>query len=288
MVSFHSGFAYGCFQTWGFPGGSGVKNSPASAGEKGPILGLARSPSKGNGSVIQYSCLEILWTEEPGRLQYTGLQSVRHNWATEHPHMHTFRISPWNPLPTDFTIDNEIVYWHATKMRSIASKPRDDGLMDDIILIPNILTYCLMTVWLTTHTRMQAQSLQSCPTLCSSLDHSLPASPVHGLSRQEYWSGLPCPPPGDLHNPGIESMSPAFPTLKANSLLLSHQGSPTDHTYSLPKREKVILKFTWLPHMPGVIVSFPCVILFQALQQPYELGIIIPIFLSETTKAHSS
>ena len=25
-----------------------------------------------------------------------------------------------------------------------------------------------------------------------------------GLSRQEYWSGLPCPPPGDLSNPGIE------------------------------------------------------------------------------------
>ena len=27
-----------------------------------------------------------------------------------------------------------------------------------------------------------------------------------GLSRQEYWSGLPCPPPGDLPNPGIELM----------------------------------------------------------------------------------
>ena len=34
-----------------------------------------------------------------------------------------------------------------------------------------------------------------------------------GFSRQEYWSGLPCPPPGDLPNPGIEPkslMSPAF------------------------------------------------------------------------------
>ena len=28
-----------------------------------------------------------------------------------------------------------------------------------------------------------------------------------GFSRQEYWSGLPCPPPGDLLNPGTESMS---------------------------------------------------------------------------------
>ena len=41
----------------------------------------------------------------------------------------------------------------------------------------------------------------------------------HGLStefsRQEYWSGLPLPSPGDLHNPGIESGSPA---LQADSL----------------------------------------------------------------------
>ena len=28
-----------------------------------------------------------------------------------------------------------------------------------------------------------------------------------GFSRQEYWGGLPCPPPGDLPNPGIESVS---------------------------------------------------------------------------------
>ena len=34
-----------------------------------------------------------------------------------------------------------------------------------------------------------------------------------GFSRQEYWSGLPCPPPGDLPNPGIQLvflMSPAM------------------------------------------------------------------------------
>ena len=37
-----------------------------------------------------------------------------------------------------------------------------------------------------------------------------------GFSRQEYWSGLPCPPPGDLPNPGTE---PWTPTLRADSLL---------------------------------------------------------------------
>jgi len=36
-----------------------------------------------------------------------------------------------------------------------------------------------------------------------------------GFFRQEYWSGLPCPPPGDLPNPGIKPRSPA---LQADSL----------------------------------------------------------------------
>ena len=41
------------------------------------------------------------------------------------------------------------------------------------------------------------------------------ASLSMGFSRQEYWSGLPCPPPGDLPNPEIEPVSPA---LQADSL----------------------------------------------------------------------
>ena len=32
-----------------------------------------------------------------------------------------------------------------------------------------------------------------------------------GFSRQEYWSGLPCPPPGDLPDPGTEPASPVSP-----------------------------------------------------------------------------
>ena len=44
-----------------------------------------------------------------------------------------------------------------------------------------------------------------------------------GFSKQEYWSGLPFPPPGDLPDPRIE---PESPVLAVDSLLLSHQGSP--------------------------------------------------------------
>ena len=41
--------------------------------------------------------------------------------------------------------------------------------------------------------------------------HQAPLS--MGFSKQEYWSGLPCPPPGDLPNPGIEPESLASPAL---------------------------------------------------------------------------
>ena len=44
-----------------------------------------------------------------------------------------------------------------------------------------------------------------------------------GFSKQEYWSGLPFPSPGDLPDPGIEPRSPA---LQADALLSEPQGSP--------------------------------------------------------------
>ena len=44
-----------------------------------------------------------------------------------------------------------------------------------------------------------------------------------GFSRQEYWSGLPFPSPGDPPNPGME---PGSPTLEADALTSEHQGSP--------------------------------------------------------------
>ena len=54
---------------WGFPGGSVVKNSPANAGDAGLIPDLGRSPGEANGNPLQYSCWEISWTEEPGRIR---------------------------------------------------------------------------------------------------------------------------------------------------------------------------------------------------------------------------
>ena len=58
----------------------------------------------------------------------------------------------------------------------------------------------------------ESEVAQSCPTLCDPMDSSLPGSRSMGFSRQEYWSGLPFPSPGDLPNPGIEPGSPALQT----------------------------------------------------------------------------
>ena len=58
-------------------------------------------------------------------------------------------------------------------------------------------------------TSERSEVFQSCLTLCDPRECSLPGSSVHkGLSRKEYWSGLPFPSPRDLPNPGIEPQSP--------------------------------------------------------------------------------
>ena len=51
-----------------------------------------------------------------------------------------------------------------------------------------------------------------------------------GFSRQEYWSGLPCPPPGDLPNPGIELTSPAS---QVHSLPTEPAGNPQFIYYTI-------------------------------------------------------
>ena len=68
---------------------------------------------------------------------------------------------------------------------------------------------------------MPAKSLQSCLTLCDSM-----APLSMGFSRQEYWSGLTCRPPGDLPDPGIEPTSLTSPALAGDSLPLV----PTIHS----------------------------------------------------------
>ena len=54
-----------------------------------------------------------------------------------------------------------------------------------------------------------------------------------GFSRQEYWSGLPCPPPGYLPDPGIEPKSFMYPYWQEGSLPLAPPGKPLTYYNSV-------------------------------------------------------
>ena len=56
------------------------------------------------------------------------------------------------------------------------------------------------------------------------VDHQAPLST--GFPKQEYWSGLPFPSPGDLPNPGIEPVSPVSPTLASRFFAIVPPGEP--------------------------------------------------------------
>ena len=73
---------------------------------------------------------------------------------------------------------------------------------------------------------------QSFLTLRDPVDYSPPKSSVHGISRQEYWSGLPFPSPGDLPNSGIKPASLTFPTLAGGFFTAEPPGKPLDFLHS--------------------------------------------------------
>ena len=61
-----------------FPGGSDGEESACNAGDPASIRGSGRSPAEGNGYLLKYSCVGNLM-DRRGRLQFMGLQRVRHN-----------------------------------------------------------------------------------------------------------------------------------------------------------------------------------------------------------------
>ena len=98
----------------------------------------------------------------------------------------------------------------------------DDGNLQKLVIgdgwklnFSTTWTYCLIYACLV---------IQLCPTLCDLLYGSPPGSCVHGIFfRQESWSGLPFPSPGDLPDPGIE---PGSPALQADCLPAEPLGKP--------------------------------------------------------------
>ena len=80
-------------------------------------------------------------------------------------------------------------------------------------------------VYVCVRVKVKVLITQLCPTLCDRMDEA-PLS--MGFSRQEYWSGLPLPSPGDLPDPGIK---PGSPALQADSLP-SETTRRSLHTYT--------------------------------------------------------
>ncbi|CAI9169360.1 unnamed protein product [Rangifer tarandus platyrhynchus] len=83
------------------------------------------------------------------------------------------------------------------------------GYWDKENLTQRIVSWGVNLVTRYVKSESESEVAQSSPTLCDpwTVAHQAPLS--MGFSRQEYWSGLPFPSPGDLPDPGIEPGSPS-------------------------------------------------------------------------------
>ena len=106
---------------------------------------------------------------------------------------------------------------------------------------------------------------QSCLNLCGPMGYAADQAPLSlGFSRQEHWSGLPFPSPGDLLDPGIK---PRSPTLQAYSLLSEPSSNPP---FTLPYTvmryltllniyiQSLKLFSSWFLYMRWTDFSFSC------------------------------
>ena len=101
-----------------------------------------------------------------------------------------------------------------------------DGMKGDFLVILGMFLYSFsfsVEMFMYSLYESESEVSQSCLTLCDPMDCSLPSFSVHRFSRQEYWSGLPFPSPGDLPHPGIEPRSLA---LQADALPSELPGKP--------------------------------------------------------------
>ena len=71
----------------GFPSGSAIENPPVNAEDAGLIPGSRRSPGERKAIHSNILAWEIPWTEEPGGLQSTWSQRVKHDLAIQHAYM---------------------------------------------------------------------------------------------------------------------------------------------------------------------------------------------------------
>ena len=98
-----------------------------------------------------------------------------------------------------------------------------------------------------------------------------------GFSRQEYWSGLPCPPPGDLPDPGIEPISLMSPALVGRFFTTSTTWkSPVQVTYKLKHNNQVASPHCIMQMSTKVSCLFP--FLMKLAQTTFSMWLSLHIF----------
>ena len=110
-------------------------------------------------------------------------------------------------------LEREDMGRHHQRMQTFSYKVNKFG--DLMWAIGNSAVTC---VWIL----LRENESESCSVVSNSFETPWAIQSME-FSRPEYWSGLSCPPPGDLPNPGIE---PRSPTLWAGSLPAESQGKP--------------------------------------------------------------
>ena len=197
----------------GFLGGSLVRNPPANIGDSGLIPGSGTCPRGRNSNPLPYSCLKNsmdsgAWLATVCRAAKNQTQLTKHEkyLCNQDPNQSTLGVLQLNT--------NDYFYHFLIQ-----------HIEDPYYLTPFI---CPISFY----------SLLLC---CAySLSHVQPLRPhgwqsarmlgPWGFSRQEYWSGLPCPPPRDLLNPGIK---PRSPISQEDSLPTEPPGKPRVYFYML-------------------------------------------------------
>jgi len=95
---------------------------------------------------------------------------------------------------------------HTYLLRALEVEVQDQGAGGMNCSTPGLPVHHQLPEFSQTHVHRVSDAIQP--------SHSLSM----GFSRQEYWSGLPCPPPEDLPNPGVKPASPVLPALQVDSL----------------------------------------------------------------------
>ena len=195
---------------------------------------VERPPGGGNGNALQYSCREN--PVDRGAWQVTVHGVVKSwtqlRWLTTHTH---WRQHSEKTVNNDLkSLTHPLAQLQISRLSSLVSEPphilpidcHNHRYYDLEPKEPNLYLLEVSHAWLfiTPWTIARQAPLSM------------------GVFRQEYWSGLPCPPPGDLPDPGIE---PGSPALQEDSLASESPGKSTNW------RLKHIYLCRYLGSIPG-------------------------------------